>query len=912
MPQYPSPQAPLSAPLKPQYHYFYGSIEEGDEDEDDRKNLPDSPATDGDSLVGESLVHTDNEEETPNNSEHDFQQLLVSTNGKGLLPVQDPTRPKPWFQHLSFKQVRENRAVLFLLFLVFTLIIVIVVVVLDNADFSGSASQVAVPASEKAFQIPFDIVDRADYGDPVENFLVTTLMHPSLRDNESSHTFKVPFPTGAFWTNLVLPSTADRGLSYPIAVYPYAYKWNDNMIQVSYPARHRKEEPKAIHDYFFPDLSIGTVETMASRFITAFDPLSVTLQYATNETDSLWASFLVQGSPYVTMRFRNVSPTIRAFSTFQNVLCPRDDSVSIGTGEDLRRRLKFGVCSTTTSGDLLTLRGIQFLLQTPEGMNWIVFASEPISLVYDTRTRTTIQASEPFRGVLRLAYIPTVGATTKSDDFDVFSSTGLQRLIYHAGVYPVSGSVSWSFQSGTTESTLAMAAKTISSVTGSVSGAMETPPQTTSSPVGRSGSIQFAFDTRLFAPSSSAATKAKPLLMLALPHHAQSLPVSTQLSRDLFDLAYVCIKGPMRPVLGSTWSYTERLPSLGFDGGTGASKNASVLRQPEVRSTLLKTLAKDVKLALPTKTENVYGFGKQAARLAQLVHIASRLIETGTAAKTDDASSSSAPSPGEVDAIQRAYNESLSSLRDALQSFLAGDVSDAVVYDASLGGIVSTDGLRNTEADFGNGRYNDHHFHYGYVLYACAVLGRLDPSFVALYGEQVDALFYDVAHFANFDSKGVDGAFFPGARHKVWFDGHSYASGLFPFGNGKSQESSSEAVNCYYGAYLWSLVRHNATANPDADTSTMTDFARLLLATEIRGAKTYWQMTPPSNGTKSDTSMSVYSPAFAQNYMVGNIVSSLWLRLAVVGDIRGSHNSNRVCLMLFAARGSVRRACTCI
>ena len=39
-------------------------------------------------------------------------------------------------------------------------------------------------------------------------------------------------------------------------------------------------------------------------------------------------------------------------------------------------------------------------------------------------------------------------------------------------------------------------------------------------------------------------------------------------------------------------------------------------------------------------------------------------------------------------------------------------------------------------------------------------------------------------------------------RHKSWFGGHSFASGLSPFANGKSQESSSEVVNCYYSVHL--------------------------------------------------------------------------------------------------------------
>ena len=49
---------------------------------------------------------------------------------------------------------------------------------------------------------------------------------------------------------------------------------------------------------------------------------------------------------------------------------------------------------------------------------------------------------------------------------------------------------------------------------------------------------------------------------------------------------------------------------------------------------------------------------------------------------------------------------------------------------------------------------------------------------------------YDVTYDSNPDSKGFENRFFPLSRHKSWFDGHSFASGLFPFANGKSQESS--------------------------------------------------------------------------------------------------------------------------
>jgi hypothetical protein len=62
----------------------------------------------------------------------------------------------------------------------------------------------------------------------------------------------------------------------------------------------------------------------------------------------------------------------------------------------------------------------------------------------------------------------------------------------------------------------------------------------------------------------------------------------------------------------------------------------------------------------------------------------------------------------------------------------------------------------------------------------------------------------------------------------------------------------------------------------------MVDYARLLLATEMTGAKTYWHMMPPQDGesggvaegTSAGTGGAVpvaYNPTFRGNYMVGNL-----------------------------------------
>ncbi|EEC47217.1 endo-1,3-beta-glucosidase [Phaeodactylum tricornutum CCAP 1055/1] len=753
-----------AANQRPQYHYFYGSID--DQSQVNRRENAVSVPTDQDSLVGESLLPTDNEQDDDRSkiAKQDFQQIVMS-NVNGVRPI-DSSRsermePKSCLRFFSINNLRRQHPMGYLLLSVgsLTLLAFLCSVIFFSKGQSGRV--IRTPKEELSFRMPFPWVDRAQYGDPVSKVLDKDLFHPSLvyKGKDPSRVFIFPFPTGAFWTNLVLPTTADRGLSYPIVVYPYAYKWSKELLQVSYPASHRRELPKEIHDDFFPDLTFASVESTSQRHITAFDPLSVTVQYSTMNGGT-WESYLVQGSPYVTLRYDNVTPKIRALSIFKT--------------------------------------------------------------------------SSAFKGVIRLAYIPPSVSKPSNNVIDVTKSTGLQRLIYHAGVYPISGEVSWSFRTSAHNSALSAATKSLNFLSGAKGtnaaseSAVKSVLSSSSSP-GCIGTIQFDFGVKAFAPATSASA-ADSLLMLALPHHAQSLLSSVQLPDETFDLAYKCIKGTMTPILGSSWVYDENLPSLGFDGDTGSNSNKAYL-DLNIRSTLIESLEKDMNLALPTLTENIYGFGKQIARLSQLAHIADVLRTGGVEVdENTNVMNNSKLFESQEKRLDLIFNGTLSLLTSRLQQFLTSNISDSLVYDTNFGGMVSVDGLRDSNRDFGNGRYNDHHFHYGYILYACAVLGRLDRSFILKYGDKVDAttflrkpyplfvpfsIFYDIAHDSNSASQTGNGAFFPLARHKSWFDGHSFASGLFPFGNGKSQESSSEAVNGYYGAYLWSLVRHKEAETPN-------------------------------------------------------------------------------------------------
>jgi endo-1,3(4)-beta-glucanase len=248
------------------------------------------------------------------------------------------------------------------------------------------------------------------------------------------------------------------------------------------------------------------------------------------------------------------------------------------------------------------------------------------------------------------------------------------------------------------------------------------------------------------------------LLMLALPHHqALFLPQTLLATGNVSSYSPVySIKGKMTPVVGCTWSLSYRLATSGWTYQT-----PSVSITTSELNAIAAALQVDVN-ATQTTQQQVYPFGKQLARMANLALVSDYL------------------------GISSVRQQSLSNIEGLLQPWIADSNSDYLVYDRTWGGVVPNGGLQSPQADFGAGWYNDHHFQFGYIIFAGAVLAHLDNTYWRSNRIFFDALVKDVC---NSDPTDID---FPFARHKDFYDGHSWASGLFQQANGKSQESSSE------------------------------------------------------------------------------------------------------------------------
>jgi endo-1,3(4)-beta-glucanase len=140
------------------------------------------------------------------------------------------------------------------------------------------------------------------------------------------------------------------------------------------------------------------------------------------------------------------------------------------------------------------------------------------------------------------------------------------------------------------------------------------------------------------------------------------------------------------------------------------------------------------------------------------------------------------------------------------------------VYDEQGRGVVGR------TPSFGSEEFNDHHFHYGYFLYAAGVLAAADPELARQYAPVIDLLAADIASSAG-------NGLFPDQRTFDAYAGHSWASGASPFGDGNNQESSSEAVTAWTGLALWARASGNAALEAEAI---------WLLSSEAESGLAYW------------------------------------------------------------------------
>lgn len=285
------------------------------------------------------------------------------------------------------------------------------------------------------------------------------------------------------------------------------------------------------------------------------------------------------------------------------------------------------------------------------------------------------------------------------------------------------------------------------------------------------------------------------LLILSWPHHRKTLQGPNNVG-----IQYLTLKGQMKGVRGNVWTHRHTLSTISWFAQN--APQASCL--PE----LIKTLEAEVNALEPSNPGDFYFWGGNFGAVARLALIAEHV--------------------GRNDLIDKVVVV----LKESINHWFDPAHKPAAAFETGWGGFVNAEGWNNTWVDFGNAYYNDHHFHYGYLLAGAAVIGKYDPAWLNQHIDFLNHVARDVGNPSPNDPH------YTVTRHLDFFAGHSWASGIANGAGPRDQESSGEAINGYYGLLLFAHASNNQA---------LIDYSRLILAIEIAGAQEYWHLYPTIN-----------------------------------------------------------------
>lgn len=695
-----------------------------------------------------------------------------------------------------------RRALYVIVPLALVAIVTICILVGSNGSKKASAASNSAPAATNApAEVELTDSELLTMRPPFEEKL-----HPLPPKLVRRNDFGRSLPTNEFWSNLMVADS--HGLNAgagEVTLSPYTVRSLPKRLDISYGDSRRVATKDAITEYFNVDASFTAYShkvlhgnetgsallgdgNSTSRNIVGFDVLSVLLQYYYGE-DNKWMKVpMVRGSPYITVEYQNVLPVLEFNATVFTI-----------NGEQVEQKdplAPWNELQTWTSSRFELDIEVYGTGESAHGtgksqQKWVLYFDKVRTLQLQYANETDYRPYN-WRGEL------TTPTNIRLVDTDFY--TGAARL----AVVPQGASHA------------AIEALDKAAAIYPVGSSISTDVKDSDA------SFSFCWKTKRFPdlgePNLNSTSTAE-LLMMANPHHVATFKTDSNVFQVLGQFGHRTLKSNMTAVLGSCWEMHETLPTASFH-------EQDVPIQPQYLEAIKVALANDSNYT--PEADDPYYFGKEIGRQARLVLIADKL----------DA--------------KELRDDMLDKLEEWLTPWMLGQNSDHFVYDRSWGGLCSLNGLKGVfwMTDFGNGWYNDHHFHYGYFLYAVGVVGKFRPDFVKTHKAVVMSIVRDIASPDQSDT------FFPFTRHFSWFDSHSFASGVYTLDGGKSQESVSEAINAYYGVYLVG----KSFSVPEVE-----HMGHLLLALEIRGAQTYWQMPSSSD---------IYEPIYAANKMTGQVAAT--------------------------------------
>ncbi|CAE6996173.1 Glycoside hydrolase family 81 protein [Pyrenophora teres f. teres] len=274
-----------------------------------------------------------------------------------------------------------------------------------------------------------------------------------------------------------------------------------------------------------------------------------------------------------------------------------------------------------------------------------------------------------------------------------------------------------------------------------------------------------------------------PLLMFALPHHIASLDPDLRPH-----ITTLCLRTTTKGIATAIWAekltfIEPNLPlSLFLSPWTSSmGANTKIRYPPDVLALIAAVAERDLRRAMTDKIpqESMYSAGKALAKFATIVWVIHDILCHTNIALAG-----------------------LTKLKTELAKYIANTQRHALYYDDNWKGVVSAAGFTDAAADFGNTYYNDHHVHYSYFVYTAAVIGYLDPTWLAN-GDNKAWTNMLVKDFAETEYEGRD---YPFQRSFDWWHGHSWSKGLGEAQDGKHVECMGEDGFASFAVKVWGRV----------------------------------------------------------------------------------------------------------
>lgn len=282
-------------------------------------------------------------------------------------------------------------------------------------------------------------------------------------------------------------------------------------------------------------------------------------------------------------------------------------------------------------------------------------------------------------------------------------------------------------------------------------------------------------------------------LMGILPHQYKNME-----GGDFLAHTYRTIRGTMKIMPGS--SFTTKLTYSGFIPNMPDVAESDMAGLQTYVTEYMTNYGNDL-LKMGNGSGDTYWTGKALNRVGNVLAAAETCGDTASADKLYKA------------------------LKTEMEDWLSTDDAETdkyFYYDSGIGSLFGFPQSFNSVD-----QVNDHHFHYGYYIYAAAQIALRDPSWAldSQYGGMVKEIIGDIACNDRNSTR------YPYLRNFSPYEGHSWASGHQAFPDGNNQESSSEALNAWAGIIMFG----EATGNKE-----LRDLGIYLYTTEISAVNNYW------------------------------------------------------------------------